>query len=425
MKYLALNLKALSPLAIRADHAQEGADSAPYISGTALAGSLAAVHRLYLPDNTDDFEKLFLSGQVQYPDLYPANIKNEGMHNATRLPVYPLPKTAQSCKRFYGFLALEDAEEEEAGHGVRDALIDWALFRLADRTDKADASLLIAPFQAYKVCPVCKKYPMDSFSNYYRRRSSDGRMIAASANTRLQTHTGINRDTGTVQEGILYNRRVFDEHTRFWGMIKIADELVLTFTQFIEEVGLSGLVRVGTGRTRGMGKVSISVEPMNDEDEQFQSLHKHLAAFDKTLRRTADMFFSSTGFTFDLERFYFVLTLHSPVILRDASLRYHGSIDKDVLAELGLPAEHLTLVHQAASTRRVTGWNDLWGTPRTNEIAIDTGSVFLLESTLAQADLEEALFRIENEGIGQRRAEGFGRICVSDPFHCEVGLQYE
>ncbi len=67
--------------------------------------------------------------------------------------------------------------------------------------------------------------------------------------------------------------------------------------------------------------------------------------------------------------------------------------------------------------------NDLWGTPRTNEIAIDAGSVFLFGSTLSKKDLEEALFGLEREGIGQRRAEGFGRVCVSDPFHCEVKLK--
>jgi CRISPR-associated protein Csx10 len=448
MKYLALSLEALSPLAIRADHSLEGADATPYISGTALAGSLAAVHRLYHPDNTEDFEKLFLSGQVQYPDLYPATFKNERKHSeaveqAITLPVYPLPKTAQSCKRFSGFLPfkdteekdIEDTEEEDANHGVRDSLIDWALFRLADRanearTEKVDASVLIDPFQKYKLCPVCQKKgderPMDSFSAYYRRIGQDGLMMSARTDiTRLQTHTGINRDTGTVQEGILYNRRVFDEHTRFWGMVKIADELARTFMQYIEEVGSSGLVRVGTGRTRGMGKVSISIEPIGDEGEHFQTFRQHLTAFNKKLRGAADLFSSKKGLTLDLRPFYFALTLHSPVILRDASLRYRGIIDKDVLADLGLPADHITLIHQAASTRRVTGWNDLWGTPRTNEIAIDTGSVFLFESTLARSDLEKALFRIESEGIGQRRAEGFGRICVSDPFHCEVELQYE
>ena len=47
MKSIALNVKAISPLAIRSDHAPGGAETTKYISGTALLGSLAAVYRLY------------------------------------------------------------------------------------------------------------------------------------------------------------------------------------------------------------------------------------------------------------------------------------------------------------------------------------------------------------------------------------------
>ncbi|HZR42120.1 MAG TPA: RAMP superfamily CRISPR-associated protein [Ktedonobacteraceae bacterium] len=432
MKYLALSLEALSPLAIRADHAPEGAAATPYISGTTLAGSLAAIHRLYFSDRTPEFEKLFLSGQVQYPDLYPASFKNKALHDDTQLPVYPLPKTAQSCKRFSGFLPF-DEDDEDDDHGVRDTLIDWALFRLADDAGQTDPSVLLAPFQAYKVCPQCLKTgnarPMDAFSGYYRR-DDDGRMIAAKTRTRLQTHTGINRATGTVQEGILYNRSVFDEHTRFWGMVKIADDrLTRTFEQFVETIGHSGLIRVGTGRTRGMGKVSLSLFPLKDEDEQFRSFQKHLTDFNDTFYAAVKELGSSFSSLPILQQkpFYFALTLHSPAILRDAALRYRCLINEGVLTELlHLPKDytnHFTLVYQSASSKRITGWNDLWGTPRTNEIAIDAGSVFLFGSTLSKKDLEEALFGLEREGIGQRRAEGFGRVCVSDPFHCEVKLK--
>lgn len=45
MKRIALNVQAISPLAIRSDHAPGGAETTKYISGTALAGSLAAVYR--------------------------------------------------------------------------------------------------------------------------------------------------------------------------------------------------------------------------------------------------------------------------------------------------------------------------------------------------------------------------------------------
>src|SRR5579884_3736105 len=108
VKYYALTLRADSPLAIRADHAPGGAASAHYIPGTALAGSLAAAYRLFYPDNETGFQDLFLKEQVWFPNLYPALFKNsETFQNAKTSPVYPLPKTAQSCKRFQGFRPTE------------------------------------------------------------------------------------------------------------------------------------------------------------------------------------------------------------------------------------------------------------------------------------------------------------------------------
>jgi CRISPR-associated protein Csx10 len=35
----------------------------------------------------------------------------------------------------------------------------------------------------------------------------------------------------------------------------------------------------------------------------------------------------------------------------------------------------------------------------------------------------KALFELEEAGVGRRKAEGFGRICVSDQFHQEVALK--
>ncbi len=435
MKQFSLNLEALSPLTIRSDHAAGGAGSAAYISGTALAGSLATVYRLYYPDNDTQFEQLFLSGEVQYPDLYPAMFNTEAMQEANDFPVYPLPKTAQSCKRFPGFSEAQgekiEDEEEDNNHGVRDSLLDWAAFKLAEdaykKSQMIDIATLLMPLQAHKKCPVdgCGK-PMDHIAGFYRRDPYNGQMAKANDETRLQTHTGINRDTGTVQEGILYNRQVFVEHTRFWGMVKLPEHLATSFENFINEVGRTGLVRIGTGRTRGMGKVSLSVTLLQDEQDRFDLFKERLLKFDDKLKTLVPQTFRPNKNDLGRKDFYFTLTLHSPVILRDAMLRYYGSIDTHILEDLlNIPHNNFSRVYQAASTRRVSGWNELWGLPRVNEYAIDTGSVFLFASSLTkdQEDkLLRALFTLEEEGIGRRKAEGFGRVCVSDPFHLEVTL---
>ena len=426
MKYFALNLNAVSPLAIRSDHAPGGAESSGYISGMTLTGSLATVHRLYYPEDTENFARLFLDGQVYYPDLYPAPFKEKVLQNANKLPVHPLPKTAQTCKRFPGFLyVFPDERVNWPRHGVRDSLLDWALFELTSNQarkagKKIEPAVLLAPFKAHKECPTpdCGK-SMEQFTGYYS--CSDGHMRIAKPDTRLQTHTGINRDTGTVQESILYNRRVFGEQTCFWGMLKLPEHLASTFEQFIGEIGESGLVRVGTGRSRGSGKVHVHVEALNDEQYSFNSFKDRLKKFDTLLKDRA----KESDVQADDGRFYFTITLHSPTILRDHLLRYRGIINEAVLDELlDLSAKNFEMIYYAASTRRVTGWNELWGTPRTNEYAIETGSVFLFSSTSEPDDaFLQALLRLEEKGIGRRRAEGFGRVCVSDPFHMEVELR--
>lgn len=438
MRYFALNIEARAPLAIRSDHAAVGAGNFGYIAGSALAGSLASVYRFAYPDDTAMFERLFLSGQVHYPDLAPAVFKSRGMHDAVALPVSPLPQTAQTCKRFQGFRPIGDGDEDDEGHGARDTLLDWAVFELGHAAtlqgsqQPIDDAALLQPLTQHKHCHCGR--PMDHFSGYYRRDAShaDKPMSRASLDTRLQTHTGINRDTGTVEEGILYHRRVFEEQTRFWGLLKVADDLADPLTAFIEDVGLTGLVRIGTSRTRGMGKVHLSLQPLDAPPDRFGSFKQRLRAFSTRLRDQAKEAFPAGAYDLALDPFYFALTLHSPLILRDDLLRYRGVIDEQALHGLlrlpadTLPAGAFRLLHQAASTRRVSGWNDLWGTPRINEYAIDAGSVFLFACKIAPDEVRpagalwQALFTLEDEGAGRRRAEGFGRISVSDPFHLEV-----
>lgn len=438
MKYFSIELSAVSPLAIRSDHAPEEAKTASYIPGTTLLGGLAAAYRLLHPEKTSEFENLFLSSKISFPNLYPADFKDSAVQNLN-LPVYPLPKTAQSCKRFSGFQhrTKQEIKDDVERHGVRDGLLDWAVFTLC--SNQNDSKTALKALRSRRFCTF--KRPdqpdgadpcletMDHFGGYYCRDSLEpGVIFLADTHTRVQTHTGINRETGTVQEGILYNRQVFDEGMRFWGMAQLPDdeELVSQFTTFMEEVSLSGaaagMVRIGTGRSRGLGKVTLAhheMETMQGRldscDSRLQALHK---ALDKRLRE-ADLP--------ERKPFYFALTLHSPSIVYDKYMRCRGTIDGNTLAELvgddDFPASTFTLLYQCASTQRVMGWNELWGMPKTAEYAIETGSVFLFECNQALDDsLLKALFRLEEQGIGRRRSEGFGRVCLSDPFHLETEL---
>jgi CRISPR-associated protein Csx10 len=206
-------------------------------------------------------------------------------------------------------------------------------------------------------------------------------------------------------------------------MVRLDDGLVSDFEEFIQAIGATGLVRIGTGRTRGLGKVHLTANLLEDRSDRFELFKERLNKFDGALRKQAE---SVQGFKPELKPFYFALTLHAPAILCDELLRYRSTIDENMLAHMiGLDEKEnpFQVLYQSANTKRITGWNELWGTPRANDIAIDSGSVFLIESEKSLEDLASKLYTLEEEGIGKRKAEGFGRIYISDPFHLEVDLQ--
>ena len=145
----------------------------------------------------------------------------------------------------------------------------------------------------------------------------------------LQTHTGINRFSGTVEHGVLYNRQVFNEGTQFWGLAKIADEhLGSDLKAFLDEISYAGIVRLGTGRTRGMGKITLTVKD-DAIQEDFTAFQQRLDAFQNLLQDQA----AEHQLAYMTENYYFALTLHSPTILNDELLGYHGTIDGKMLAD--------------------------------------------------------------------------------------------
>jgi CRISPR-associated protein Csx10 len=424
VKHFAIELNTISPLAVRADHAQGGVASASYIPGSTFLGGLAAAHRQLHNGLTKEFETLFLDGKIQYPNLYPAAFKDSSMED-NNLPIYPVPLTAQSCKRFKGFIPLKTRWSDDP-HGVRDTLFDWAVYKMLEHRHADEAAISV--LKQHKEYPQCHN-AMDHFDGFYRRRRDEPDKMATAEidkRRRLRTHTGINRERGSVEERILYNRQVFEEDMRFWGEVILPDDqqLIQMFTGFVEEAGKQGLVRLGTGRTRGMGKVELSVEKIEDEQDSFTAFKERLQRFDQKLknhvREQTDQIKDD-----ELAPFYIALTLHSPLIMCDERLRYYGTLNSDSLAVLaGLPSSPFSRIYQAASTRRVMGWNELWGTPRAHEYAINTGSVFLYACDPAPDEaLLHTLFQLEEQGIGRRRVEGFGRVCFSDSFHLEVTLR--
>ena len=260
---------------------------------------------------------------------------------------------------------------------------------------------------------------LDTFSGFYRRGENITEIGKAEATTRLLTRTGISRETGTVQEGILYNREVLNEGQQFSGAMSFADDALYDdFYDFAEEIGEKRLLRIGNNLTRGLGKLSVP-QMQEFEPDDIMLFKQRVLAFNEKFHAQAKVY------CVDLpHQFYFPITLQADAIICDAQLRYQLTLDGEYLHRFFKLAD-ATLVYQNASQRRVMGWNTLFGLPKVAEWAISMASVFLFGYDGATDDrFYENLYHIEQTGIGRRKLEGFGQVTVADAFHWEVN-EYE
>ena len=103
-----------------------------------------------------------------------------------------------------------------------------------------------------------------------------------------------------------------------------------------------------------------------------------------------------------------IVTLLSDAILRDKN----GQCTTDPTAMLQEKPSRAYL-----RTRIVGGFNRKWGLPLVQVPALQAGSVFVYQAD--QGD-RQILRQLEQEGIGERRTEGFGRIAVN--WHTQAKL---
>ena len=404
MKYIA-RITDCGPLSFRDGRETTRASSLGYVPGSALLGGLASLHAL-LKSDVAQFNRFFMNAGSNFGNLYPDNFETNTLKDVTT-PVYPLPATARSCKRFSGFQLDRRDEDDELPHGVFDTLIPWALFALSGQTTSR-------PLQNVKVCPVCQE-SLDHLGGFYRRNRFDAQnMGKVNAKLELRTRTSINRATGTVRQGILYSREALKGETTFWGTLTVPDESAEAFEAFVEQTRVQRMLHIGNNRTRGFGRVTLSLDKW-EEHETTSNLHDRIQAFDHALRQQAQEFHIATP-----HKIYIPFTLISDMVLPDHLLRYQTTLTPNYLATTwNIPAAEA--IYQNSSIRQVMGWNDLLRLPKPDEIAIKMGSVFLfgLSSSLND-DLLQTLLRMQEAGIGSRRREGFGRLLVASPFHWEV-----
>jgi CRISPR-associated Csx10 family RAMP protein len=323
-----------------------------------------------------------LTGETAWwSNLYPAK--------DFKVDVHLIPLTALSCKRDGGF-------QSDDGHGVTDGLFRY----LAGN--------------APEECPVCQA-GLDTVRSFYQ--AQDGAYWGSNVGTRLIARTAVNATRGTAQAEQLYTLLGLNEGQFFRGEVEVPD----TDNATLESLIANGKVfHIGAARSRGLGQVEVILRTENQSREAWppNDLETRLERVDQSI--SAQALFEG--------RLPFVLTLESDAIMLNDYQQFQTTLTVETLrrearcwndAALQWPAG-LRLERSFAATRRVASWNAAHGWPRSPELAVAAGSAAVFSAPReASGELLECLKRLEATGLGERQAEGFGRVVVNHPFHFE------
>jgi len=126
--------------------------------------------------------------------------------------------------------------------------------------------------------------------------------------------------------------------------------------------------------------------------------------------------------------------LLSDLLLRDERLRPTASIvalkeelEKQLEVKLTVreqpnqPEQPDTLLHSLVRQHRSDSWQVRWQLPRPSLAGLSAGSCMVFEMQPGQKSKidQETLSRLEIQGIGERRAEGYGQLCFNAPLLAE------
>ena len=376
--------------------AGQAVEAVQYIRGGLIRGAMANALLMDLKNREpdDDFEQLFLDD-------------NAGIFRNCTPGTKVLPATATGCKDVSGFLA-------DGKHGIFDTLLE--------RIVSEKANWMYQPN-----CPKCCGR-VESQSGFYEAARDSYK--EKHLNTRLLTRVAINRQRKVAEDELLYHLTAIDpvfvksekansqdeiesEKVILHGSARIPSDLVNKVAQTLQQK----VKRLGGGSSRGLGKVCIKVEKDNLAD----SLEQRIINFNKALQKVWQSYANLPNTEIDpFEGTYFSVNLQSDAILTaEDGWQWSMVLTAQMLQKMAECATSVNLIRSFASYDYVGGWNAAWGLPKETGLVTKMGSVFVFHTPDIDKWLPK-LQTLENIGIGNRRAEGFGQILICDPFHLQM-----
>jgi len=383
-----ISVHGVSPLALHRTRAgRQFTETLDYVSGSTLRGALAdaylAQHNMNAID--PDFNDLFISGRVSYPDLWPTL-----PGTVTTL----LPLSARACKR-YGF----------------------------DHSRSVSDDLLASAYQSAGGKELCEEV-VEVDKNKEKRCEADldrARGYLSDLATkkplrleyRLRMNVAIERSVGSQASGFLFSHQTVQTHTKneenkgtksrllFAGAVRVESKGLLEKLRSLAPEGAS--LSIGASRTRGLGEVRIvgwqeGAALSSTLSDRWNEFNKKAASVGARKEKKA-----------------FSITLMSHLILRDKLLQ--PKLEELDSSDFGLQP-NLECAACFTNAIVVAGWNAALGMPKPDSVALCRGSVWLFEvEEKCENETLMQLKKLEDEGLGERRVEGFGRVLACAPFH--------
>jgi CRISPR-associated protein Csx10 len=366
-----------------------------YIPGNVILGAFVErfLYELKKSAKDSEFKNFFLSDEVRFENLYPAGGEPGSSRSTT-----PIPLSTLTCKDYPRPRSQKEEElmEDEDKHPYADFLLGEIIH---------ECKKVISSYDGTRTCGAPLKnqegfyYTKDNMYNY--------RVYPAKV---IRMHNVIKDDIQrpTEEVGGVFSFEALEEELFFRGFICFYDETIRNKFKDVlfgteEEIGLS----LGRARHRGNGEATLKVLDFESHYDIPRGLLKR--DFDSRWRTFQENM-----------KNHFTITLHSDAIVADRYLRYHTTLTGSLLAmELGVPPKAIKRLKVFSLPIKIDGFSGIHGLPLESEVAIAKASAFLFEIKQLELldDIKIGLQRLEEEGIGFRRNEGFGRLIVCDNYH--------
>lgn len=364
------------------------------IPGSVLRGALAWRLARRAGSKLDDhgsieyqnFSALFFHDDVRLSALLPVEMytKDRGY------VAIPAPRDLLTCELHPGF----DGKSADGGHGV------WSLAR---GNDPSQCPTCATPDDASeRLGAEVKLESLNGFVALVKPGRSKFKPKQTS-----EMHIRLDPKSGRVRQGDLFGYVSLEPGQYFIGEITCSNETVWHALQQMVGLKPQGEVndlRLGKAARRGHGKASVV----------FQSATQspwHCSSLADRVKKSTEM----------------VMLLVSDAIVADPWGRYQRGFDTAwIKRELELPEACGVAIDRNAAdeefsfsaVRPVDAFNAKLGLPRARDIALAAGSSVRLSFTGIELDeLVTILEKAENQGIGLRRDEGFGRVAFNHPVH--------